>query len=658
MNQKPNQLINETSPYLLQHASNPVNWYPWGEAAFAKAKAENKPVFLSIGYSTCHWCHVMAHESFEDEEVAELLNAHFVAIKVDKEERPDIDSIYMSVCQTFTGSGGWPTSIFMTPTQKPFYAGTYFSKRAKHGRIGLIELLQTIAEKWVTNKAELIKSADSIVAHLNVTQKYKSEVAESILSAAFAQFEVLYDDKFGGFGNAPKFPTPHNLLFLLDYYEQFKDEKALFMVEKTLTQMYKGGIFDHIGFGFSRYSTDEYYLVPHFEKMLYDNALLMMAYTRAYAVTNRELYQRVAKKVAQYVMRELTDVSGAFYSAQDADSDGVEGKYYVFSEEEIIELLGKEKGEEFNAYYGISALGNFEGANIPNVLHQDNLEEKYEAEREQVFEYRKTRTKLHLDDKILTSWNSMMIAAFAMMYRVFGERVYLETAEKACRFIERNLCEKDKVFVSYRDGRCSNEGFLDDYAWYEFALMQLYEATLEKQYFKRAIQLCKKAVDDFYDVENSGFFLYGKQNEQLIVKPKEMYDGAMPSGNSVMTYNLVKLMQMTEDEKLTKLVKDQLEFMAGAAENYPSSHSFYLSALCRYLYPPTHLVCVLRETKDKERLKGKIPLGTNLVVLEQESAEYKLLHDKTTFYLCKNYHCLPPTNDVCKVLKDDEVGIE
>lgn len=651
MNENPNRLINETSPYLLQHAYNPVNWYPWGEESLAKARTENKPIFLSIGYSTCHWCHVMAHESFEDEEVAELLNTHFVAIKVDKEERPDIDSIYMSVCQAFTGSGGWPTSIFMTPEQKPFYAGTYFSKHSQHGKVGLIELLQTIAEKWVTNKAELIKSADSIVSHLNVTQKYKTDATEAILTTAFAQFETMYDGKFGGFGNAPKFPTPHNLLFLLDYYENFKDEKALSMVEKTLTQMYKGGIFDHIGFGFSRYSTDAYYLVPHFEKMLYDNALLMMAYTRAFAVTHRELYQSVAKKIAQYVMRELTDVSGAFYSAQDADSDGVEGKYYVFSDEELVELLGKEKGEAFNAYYGISALGNFEEANIPNLLHQDKLEEKYEKEREQVFAYRKTRTKLHLDDKILTSWNSMMIAAFAMMYRVFGDRIYLETAEKACRFIERNLCEKDKVFVSCRDGRRSNEGFLDDYAWYEFALMQLYEATLEKQYVKRAIQLCKKAVDDFYDEGDGGFFLYGKQNEQLIMKPKETYDGAIPSGNSVMAYNLVKLMQMIEDEKLTKLVKDQLEFMAGAAESYPSSHSFYLSALCRYLYPPAHLVCVLSSSKDKEGLKGQIPLGINLIVLEEESLEYKLLNGKTTFYLCKNFSCLPPSNQLDEILR-------
>lgn len=651
MNQKPNQLINETSPYLLQHADNPVNWYPWGEEAFAKAKSEDKPVFLSIGYSTCHWCHVMAHESFEDEEVAEILNRHFVAIKVDKEERPDIDSIYMSVCQAFTGSGGWPTSIFMTPMQKPFYAGTYFPKHSQYGRVGFIDLLKTIAEKWTTNKAELIESAEAVVKHLDGAQKYKMDLSESILSAAFAQFDVMYDERFGGFGKAPKFPTPHNLMFLLDYYERFKDEQALSMVEKTLTQMYKGGIFDHIGFGFSRYSTDAYYLVPHFEKMLYDNALLIMAYTKAFMVTKRDFYQKVAKQIAQYVIRELTDVSGAFYSAQDADSDGIEGKYYVFSDKELLELLGKEKGEAFNEYYGITAQGNFEGANIPNLLQHDKLEEKYEKERDKVFEYRQTRTKLHLDDKILTSWNSMMIAAFAMMYRVFGDSTYLEIAEKACRFIERSLCEKDKVFVSYRNGKRSNEGFLDDYAWYGFALMQLYEATLDKQYLKRAIQFCKKAVDDFYDVENSGFFLYGKQNEQLIMKPKDTYDGAIPSGNSVMAYNLVKLMQMTENERLTKLVKDQLEFMAGAAEDYPASHSFYLSALSNYIYPPAHLVCVLSSSVDKEYLKGRIPLGTNLIVLEKESSEYKLLNGKATFYLCKNFSCLAPSNQLDEVLR-------
>ncbi len=363
-----NYLFNQTSPYLLQHADNPVNWYPWCEEAFERARSEDKPVFLSIGYSTCHWCHVMAHESFEDEEIAEILNQYYIAIKVDKEERPDIDSIYMSVCQAFTGSGGWPTTIIMTPEQKPFFAGTYFPKTSRYGQIGLKELLLAVYEQWKVDRKELLESADEIIAFLNRQTTVGNNINMQLLDSAFEIYKSIFDDKFGGFGEAPKFPTPHNLLFLMQYYEKNGNKDALKMVEKTLLQMYRGGMFDHIGGGFSRYSTDRYFLVPHFEKMLYDNALLILAYCRAYQITKKQVYCDVAEKTATYILREMTSPEGGFYSAQDADSEGVEGKYYLLEPDEIIELLGEKKGKEFNQYFDITDRGKFEGKNIPNLL--------------------------------------------------------------------------------------------------------------------------------------------------------------------------------------------------------------------------------------------------------------------------------------------------
>jgi Highly conserved protein containing a thioredoxin domain len=360
-----NHLSNETSPYLLQHSENPVNWYPWCQEAFQKAKTENKPIFLSIGYSTCHWCHVMAHESFEDEEIAEILNQNYISIKVDKEERPDIDSIYMTVCQAYTGSGGWPTSIFMTPEQKPFFAGTYFPKETRYGMIGFKELLSGIYEKWQKNRYELLQSADAIVATLNRKSTSQTETDIKLMESAVELYNQSYDEKFGGFGKEPKFPTAHNLLFLLKHYEKSGDKNSLKMAEHTLTQMYKGGIFDHIGYGFSRYSTDKYFLVPHFEKMLYDNALLILAYCKAYWITQNSFYREVAEKTAQYILREMTSTEGGFYSAQDADSDGEEGKYYVFESEEIVSLLGEKTGQAFNEYYSITDNGNFEGKIFP-----------------------------------------------------------------------------------------------------------------------------------------------------------------------------------------------------------------------------------------------------------------------------------------------------
>jgi len=397
-----NHLINETSPYLLQHAGNPVEWYPWGEEAFRRAREEDKPVFLSVGYSTCHWCHVMAHESFEDEETAKLLNEHFVAIKVDKEERPDIDRVYMSFCQAFTGSGGWPMSVFMTPDQKPFFAGTYFPPVPRHGMKSFREILTAVAKMWKESRDKLVWSAGEMVGQLEKREQEEGQIGEELLQEAEAVFERIFDPEYGGFGKAPKFPTPHNILFLLEYYRDYGDKKALQMAEKTLDCMYRGGMFDHIGYGFSRYSTDRFFLVPHFEKMLYDNALLIMAYARACMVTGNPFYGEIAERTVEYVLREMTHPEGGFYCAQDADSEGEEGKYYVFTPDEVRNVLGQEAGSRFNEAYGITARGNFEGKNIPN--RPSGAEDRVPKEDiGTLYRYRKERTSLYLDDKILTS---------------------------------------------------------------------------------------------------------------------------------------------------------------------------------------------------------------------------------------------------------------
>ncbi len=660
-----NHLKDQTSPYLLQHVNNPVDWYPWGSEAFERAKKEDRPIFLSIGYSTCHWCHVMAHESFEDAQIAEILNQHFVSIKVDKEERPDIDSIYMSVCQAFTGSGGWPTTIFLTPEQKPFFAGTYFPKTARYGQIGLKELLSTVQEKWSTDRQTLLNSAEEIVSLLNRRTAVKSDTDAKLVDTAYMLFKYTFDKEYGGFGDAPKFPTPHNLLFLIQYYEKNKDKAALEMVEKTLLQMYCGGLFDHIGGGFSRYSTDRYFLVPHFEKMLYDNALLILAYCKAYELTQKQIYCEIAEKTAKYILREMKAPEGGFYSAQDADSEGVEGKYYLFEPSEIIGILGTDAGEKFNCYFDITEKGNFEGKNIPNLLKNtiaadkaanntavddQAIKEELAMQLQAVYEYRRKRYALHLDDKILTSWNALMIAAMSHLYRVTGKKSYLAAAVAAQDFIQDKLCKTNTLYVSYREGKCSEKGFLDDYAFEIFALLALYQATFNNTYLKKAQQFCEKAVADFYDDAQGGFFLCGKENEKLILRPKETYDGAVFSGNSAMAYNLIQLFYLMGEEqpgekRLKKLVDSQLGFMSGEAKEYPSGHAMFLIALSDFFDPPEKVTIVVKENKDLTGLPYRIPLGTIARVLESPTEEYSLKNDRTTFYVCSGHSCKPPVNE-------------
>lgn len=602
--QKANRLINEKSPYLLQHAYDPVDWFPWCQEAFEMAKAEDKPIFLSIGYSTCHWCHVMAHESFEDDEVAELLNRDYVAIKVDKEERPDIDAVYMAVCQSINGQGGWPMTIIMTPDQKPFFAGTYLPKMKRYNLAGLIEILNAVTAEWKENRAEILKVSDEIVGYLNQSDKAqiklgkgktagKNTLQKHVIHEAKDIFHQNFDPAYGGFGTSPKFPTPHNLMFLLRYYKFEKDEEALFMVETTLEHMYRGGIFDHIGYGFSRYSTDEKWLVPHFEKMLYDNALLAITYLEAYQITGKDLYKSVAEKIFKYILREMSNEEGGFYSAQDADSEGVEGKYYVFSPDELTELLGKENGEAFNQYFDVTQKGNFEGKSIPNLIKNKEClirDEQIEKMIPFVYDYRLMRTELHKDDKILTAWNSLMIVAFAKAFKALEDNAYLKAAEKAAEFIIENLTSSgNKLYIRYRNRVAAGYGTLDEYAYFAWALTELYEANFDSYYLDYAMKLGSVMKKHFWDEEVGGFFLTGKDSEKLIYRPKETYDGATPSGNSVAGYVLMKLGKLTGNQAPKELGLKQLQFLYDQAVSYPAGHSFALMALMMELYGESFL---------------------------------------------------------------------
>ncbi|GKX67126.1 thioredoxin domain-containing protein [Inconstantimicrobium mannanitabidum] len=667
INKVANRLINEKSPYLLQHANNPVNWYPWGDEAFNKARSEDKPIFLSIGYSTCHWCHVMEHESFEDEEVAQLMNDNFVAIKVDREERPDVDSVYMTVCQALTGHGGWPLTIIMTPDQKPFYAGTYFPKYSRYGMPGVMDILHSVSEQWEGNKSDILDSTENIVSQLgnyfNIGTN-QNRLNPNILTNGFTQLWDNFDEKYGGFGSAPKFPTPHKLMFLLRYYDENGEKIALDMVEKTLESMYRGGLYDHVGFGFSRYSTDEKWLVPHFEKMLYDNALLVMTYLEAYEVTKKELYKTIAENVLDYVFRQMVGKEGGFYSAEDADSEGEEGKFYVFNPVEIKRTLGDEEGDIFNKYFDITEEGNFEGKNIPNLINNKNFQ-KYDSKinesRKKVLEYRNLRMNLHKDDKILTAWNGLMIAAMGKAYRITGEEKYIECADKAVNLIFNSLVDKDgRLLARYRDGESLYKGYLDDYAFLTWGLIELYEGSFKLEYLKKAIELNREMIRLFWDDDKAGFFIYGKDGEKLIARPKELYDGAMPSGNSVAAYNLIKLSRFTGQKELEELAEKQLDFITSNLYGGEINHSFYLMAASFALSKSKELVCVVENDNDLENLKVQLRKkpNFNLTVLvktnknEKEleeivpfSKDYTTINNKSTYYLCENNTCQAPVNN-------------
>lgn len=656
----PNRLKQEKSPYLMQHGENPVDWYPWGEEAFQKAAKEDKPIFLSIGYSTCHWCHVMAHESFEDPEVADLLNREFISIKVDREERPDIDAVYMSVCQAMTGSGGWPLTIFMTPEQKPFFAGTYFPKHGGYGRYGLMELLERVSDLWKNNRVELLRAGNQITAAINQNQTGNGQKpGRQLVEQAYAQLARRFDHKWGGFGGAPKFPTPHNLLFLMRYAEVTQEPNAMKMVEITLEDMARGGIFDHIGGGFSRYSTDEMWLVPHFEKMLYDNALLLIAYTKAYQHTKRECFADTARRTARYILRELTSEEGGCYCGQDADSDGVEGKYYVFNPEEVRKVLG-EGGIEFCRLYDITDSGNFEGKSIPNRIH--SFEDGWDMEDprlEKLYDFRLNRTKLHKDDKILLSWNAWAMIALAKAGQVLEELSYLDAAIRIHDFIEGKMVdENDRLYLRYRDGEAAYVGQLEDYAVYALALLELYRVTFDVGFLQAAIHRAKQMMELFEDRRNGGYFMTAFDGEQLIARPKETYDGAMPSGNSVAAMVLQTLASLTGEQKWQAAADRQLSFLAGEIGEYPSASCFGVLAMMDALYPHRELVCATSDGLPDE-LKNYLKLHSaddlQVLLKTKENAEtlaecapftkdYPIPGQGTMYYLCENGACKAPVS--------------
>jgi uncharacterized protein YyaL (SSP411 family) len=678
-----NRLIDEKSPYLIQHAWNPVNWYPWGKDAFDKARKEDKPVFLSIGYSTCHWCHVMAHESFEDEEVALLLNESYVAIKVDREERPDVDKIYMSVCQSLTGRGGWPLSIFMTPEGKPFFAGTYFPKSSRMGMPGFVDILKQISTMWQNDRARIVKSSEAITNDIQPrSDSVRSVHALNVetLKKGYAQLAGTFDQIWGGFGAAPKFPTPHNLTFLLRWYKRSGDSRAMEMVEKTLNTMRSGGIFDQIGLGFHRYSVDEKWLVPHFEKMLYDQALLAMAYIEAYQATGKVEFAQVAREIFTYVLRDMTSPEGGFYSAEDADSEGREGLFYLWIPLDVKEHLGKEPGDLFCRFYDITEAGNFEeGRSIPHVpvstqnfaakegMDLPGLERLLKDTKDRLFDIRKKRVHPLRDDKILTSWNGLMIAAFAKGYQVFGDQAYADAARIAAAFIlEKLRTAGGRLLCRYRQGDAAYPGYLDDYAFLTWGLIELYEATFEISYLEEAIALNQAMIEIFWDKESGGLYFTGKGNESLITRSKEIYDGALPSGNSVAALNFMRLGRLTWDTDLEKKADQLTGAFAAEIKEHPMAYTQLLIVLDFMVGPSLEIVMAgdpdLETTRDMLNVVQRKFLPNKVVLMRPDGAEGKRLatlspfvetmhsvDHQSTVYLCEQYSCKKPITKVSEL---------
>lgn len=667
-----NRLAKEKSPYLLQHANNPVNWYPWGEEAFARAKREDKPVFLSIGYSTCHWCHVMERESFEDEEVAAALNRDYVAIKVDREERPDIDQIYMAVCQALTGQGGWPLTVIMTPGKRPFFAGTYFPKRSRWGRAGLLDLLAQISSRWRTDRDSLTAAGEEITGVImEQFTGQEGELGPEAVEGAYRGLERGFDPVYGGFGAEPKFPVPHNLMFLLRYWKMTGEEKALQMVEKTLRSMHAGGIYDHIGFGFSRYSTDREWLLPHFEKMLYDNALLSLVFTQAFQVTGDPFYRRVAGEIIAYVLRDMTSPEGGFYSAEDADSEGEEGKFYVWKPDEVYQVLGEEEGRFFCNVYNITGKGNFGGYSIPNLIASGDAgqgSERLETSRRMLFAQREKRVRPHRDDKVLTSWNGLMLAALAGYSAATGEKTPLKAAERAADFIWNNLrTAKGRLLARYRDGEAALPGYIDDYAFLQWGLLELFEVTLRPEYLRKSLLLLEQMRDLFWDREKGGFFFYGSDAEQLIARPREVYDGAIPSGNSVAALNILRLARITGREELTKLAHRLFRAFAGTVSAHPTAHTFFLTAFQSAISPSREIVVAGRA--DSEGVRRMVEtvhrefLPETVLIFHPENGGAREIEELAPFirdhrpvdgmpaaYVCENFACREPATDPDKLL--------
>ncbi|MFQ5683497.1 MAG: thioredoxin domain-containing protein [Candidatus Binatia bacterium] len=683
-----NDLVHETSPYLLQHAHNPVEWHPWGEDALRKAKQKDKPILLSIGYSACHWCHVMEKESFENEQIAALMNQDFVNIKVDREERPDLDEIYMNAVQMLTGRGGWPMTVFLTPEGKPFYGGTYFPPEDRYGVPGFPKILNAVAQAYRERQQEIEKTVEQILAGLsrlaNLQQSQHPFSTDVIVQSA-EQLSQAYDHNYGGLGQAPKFPNPGVLELFLRYHRRSHSRRFLEMATYTLTKMAEGGIYDHLGGGFHRYSVDEKWLVPHFEKMLYDNAQLTRLYAQVFCITQDPLFERIARETLDYLLREMLQPEGGFYSTQDADSEGKEGKFFVWRPEEIIEILGQDVAEIFCRIYDVTDFGNFEGQNIlhpiltldqASRLFKRNIEELeaiIAAAREKLFQEREKRIKPFRDEKILVSWNGLVLSALAEAIKSFTDPRYVQAAERTVHFIFTRMVKDGLLFHTYKAGQSKLRGYLDDYAFLTAGLLDLYEATQERSTLKRALQLGETMVDEFWDDTAGAFFYTGKSNEQLISRTKPVFDGAIPSGNASAVHGLVRLYHYTGKEDYLTKAENGLRLYYDIMDKQPLGLAHMLSALELYLEKPKEII-LLGEKKDPatRELLHKIhsvylPNKTLHVVEPGESSadaseaispllEGKTQIDgKTTAYVCHNFTCSPPVTewrDLKKLLEE------
>jgi len=673
-----NRLIKEKSPYLLQHAHNPIDWYPWGEEAFRIAKEKRTPIFLSIGYSSCHWCHVMEEESFSDEKLAAFLNARFIPVKVDREERPDIDRVYMEACMAMTGGGGWPLTIVMTPDGKPFFAGTYFPRVTQWGRPGLREILEQISDRWEHEPEGLAHIGEEITNALRGRATGPAgALTQETLRAAYETLRSSFDAAHGGFGGAPKFPSSHNLSFLLRCHATLRDHNALSMVEETLRAMAHGGIYDQLGFGFHRYSVDERWLVPHFEKMLYDQAMLAIAYIETYQATGDGAYRRIAEEILDYIFRDMTSPDGAFYSAQDADSEGEEGKYYVWRPREVRAILGQETGDLVCRFYGIDETGDFEGgATILHVVtpltefaHKEGIapekvREVLEESRKRLLIARGMRVPPFKDDKVLTDWNGLMIAALAKGAAACDTPGYADAAARAAGFIlSRMRCPDGRLLHRFRDGEASIPGYLDDYAFFTWGLLELYEATFAPQYLRESVALSEQMMALFEDRKGGGFFSSGEGNEKLITRGKEVYDGAHPSGNSVAALNLLRLARMTGNGRFEKTAADLMRAFSGPVSRHPVAHTQLLIALDFTLSPGTEIVIAGDPKGDDVRAMLRAVrsrfLPRTVVILNPDGKPGSEIGEiapwvkgqnpiggKATAYVCRNRTCALPVTGV------------
>ena len=679
-----NRLIHETSPYLRQHAHNPVDWHAWDEAALERARKEDKPILLSIGYSACHWCHVMERESFENEDIARIMNQYFVNVKVDREERPDLDSIYMSYVQMTTGSGGWPMTVFLTPDQVPFFGGTYFPPDDRYGRPGFPKICFAVHDAYQKRRAEIEQSAADIVKSLqgmNQMPEGQDLPDEQTLSLAFRNLAQRFDLTHGGFGGAPKFPGSMNLAFCLRHYRRTGFQPALDFAELSLEKMALGGIYDQLGGGFHRYSVDDHWLVPHFEKMLYDNALLSRVYLDAFQQTGNPMYRRIVEEVLGYVTREMTHPEGGFYSTQDADSEGEEGKFFVWTPDEIEAVLGKPDAEVFCRYFDVTRRGNFEHKNILNVpvplaefaaknsLSVEELRTLIERGQQQLFHARERRIKPHRDEKVLTSWNGLMLVSFANAAAVLNRADYLDKARSNADFVLRYLRQEGRLLRTYKDGQAKLNGYLEDYACFVEGLLSLFEASGELRWLEEAVRLNDTMLDQFWDTETASFYLTGRDHEKLIARVKDFYDNATPAGSSVAVFNLLKLTVLTGNEEYRRKAEANLRCVKTALERYPGGFGYLLEAADFSVGPVREIAIIgAREHAATARLAAAVyrrylpnkvvvtaDPGNNAVTTKLPLLAGKdLVAGEPAAYVCQNYSCKAPVsspNDLEELLK-------